>query len=602
MSESPETQNPAPAPKKSRWKKIVAGILATPVVLLVIASFAAGPIARGRVEKAATERLGVPVTLESLSVGLFSGSASLGALTVAQPEGFGDGPLFRLGGLDANVSLSALLGGRVEVTEVTVREPAVKLVRGADGRLNYQVLLDKLAQAPPPAEGSPAPSDAPPEAPAPPKPFLLKSLTVTGTSLTLEDMGSQESATLLIATLGVADVALNDTERAKDPMRLRVEGFELAGPWEAGKGAPLLAFGAFEVAPVLASLGGEQPYLTEVSLSGLKGMVTKNEADETNAAALAALGQRFAPPEKEEPAGEGASAADASQASQPDKADGQGKAAPKPFRIDRVAFKDLELTYAEAGQEPVVVTLASLGAENLTRPQAPGAPTKIDAAVRLLGSEVKADVSGLILEQDAARTDAAFGIAVSMLPLPELTQRAGGDIQFESGLLNVTAKGAVAKKKLRADLSITGQDLKLGGSKKGGIAGLVDVSAQRTGVATAIEMIRKPGSRDTVPVEFPLEVDLSTGKPARKVALAALDGFLDAARKASAQKLVGGVTDVGEGVVGAAGTVGGTAADAVGEAAGTVGDAAKGVTGAIGGLFGGGKKDEKEEKQKKGKD
>jgi hypothetical protein len=600
MSQSPEAAAgtaPGSAPKKCRRKKILAAIAAAPILGLVIATFAAGPIVRGQVEKIGTEKLGVPVTLDSLSIGLFSGSASIGTLTVAQPEGFGTEPLFRLGGVEANVSLSALLSGRVEVTEFTVREPAVNLVRSADGRLNYQVLRENLTRAPAPAERPPAPPrDEPAPAPAPAKPFLLKALTVSRTSVTLTDLGSQEKASLGIATIGLQDFAMNDPERAKDPVRLRIEGFELAGPWEFGKGTPLLSFGALEVARVVASLDGEQPHLTEVSLSGLKALVSKNKAGETNGSALAALGQRFAVEEKEDSGAAAPASGTDRQAPQRGERDRTDTAAPpKPFRIDNLAFKDLVLTYLEPDQQPIVITLANLTATNLTRPQIPGASTTIDATVRMLESEVTAKIAGLLLEQDAAKTDATFDVAVRRLPLAPLTERAGGNIQFESGLLSVTTKGTVAKKKLLADITITGQDLKLAGSKKGGIAGLVDLSAGRTGVATAIEMIRKPNSRDTVPVEFPLEVDLSTGKPARKVALAVLDGFLGAARKASAQKLVDGVSDVGEGVAGAAGTVGGAAADA-----------AKGVTGAIGGILGGGRKDEKEgkerEKERKKKD
>jgi uncharacterized protein involved in outer membrane biogenesis len=111
------------------------------------------PEFKARVAREASALVGTKVQLESVDVSLFRG-IRLGGIRARNPPGFG-GDLFTVEGAKLSYDLWQLLRGRIQVDELTLRQPAITLV--TDGRaFNYQ----KLSAAAPPGAQAPVPAAA----------------------------------------------------------------------------------------------------------------------------------------------------------------------------------------------------------------------------------------------------------------------------------------------------------------------------------------------------------------------------------------------------------------------------------------------------------
>lgn len=100
-------------------------------------------------------------------------------------------------------SLSAILGGRMELGEILVGTPVVTLVQNADGTSNLDPILKKLA------EGAPAPASSAPPAAGKPLQIDLRSLTVENGSFTYRATapdGGRMSAEVTAFSVKVTDL------------------------------------------------------------------------------------------------------------------------------------------------------------------------------------------------------------------------------------------------------------------------------------------------------------------------------------------------------------------------------------------------------------
>ncbi|GEM_PF-3938592 len=104
---------------------------------------------RDRIE-AEAKAAGIPVTVESVSLGWFSG-ASLDGVEIANVEGGSDSPLLRIRRLHVDADLLALLSHQVHVRKLSLEDLELSLEqRGKDGLWNIQA----LAPRPPAADAS----------------------------------------------------------------------------------------------------------------------------------------------------------------------------------------------------------------------------------------------------------------------------------------------------------------------------------------------------------------------------------------------------------------------------------------------------------------
>jgi len=118
------------------------------VVLLLIIAVAAfyflsniDSIAKGIIEDAGTEVVGTNVSVESVSIKLTEGSASIKNLSVANPPGFSDQPAFRFNEISAVVDIGTGVVEKIYTTEPEIR------VEVKDGRSNFEVLNKNIQES-----------------------------------------------------------------------------------------------------------------------------------------------------------------------------------------------------------------------------------------------------------------------------------------------------------------------------------------------------------------------------------------------------------------------------------------------------------------------
>jgi len=124
------------------------GLVLVVVVLLLVVAVGAGvffidSLAKSGIEKGATYAMGVEAKLGSASVGLTSGTFSMGHLSIANPPGYKDAQFFGLGHGGVSVSLGSLNQDVVRVPSLELSDITVSLERNASGS-NYQTILNNL--------------------------------------------------------------------------------------------------------------------------------------------------------------------------------------------------------------------------------------------------------------------------------------------------------------------------------------------------------------------------------------------------------------------------------------------------------------------------
>ena len=174
---SPAAAPGAVPPRPKRWKRwliIIAGSLVGLVLLLVLLTpVIVNRLVRPKLVAALSAQLKAPVAIESASFSWFSGLAVEG-VKVGNVPGEDAGELFTLAGVQADVSLPALLMGHIVLKrDLVFDSPQIRLVIHADGTTNVQALLANLGPAAPatsPASAAPAPKPATASGPAAPAP------------------------------------------------------------------------------------------------------------------------------------------------------------------------------------------------------------------------------------------------------------------------------------------------------------------------------------------------------------------------------------------------------------------------------------------------
>ncbi len=105
-----------------------------------------GRVVKAGVEKGGSLILGVPVSLESVSVSL-TGSVGLEGLKMGSPEGFSAPRMFRLGRMHVNADPWSLRRPVMVVHEIIVDGPDITMEL-AQGKANWSVLTERLKREP----------------------------------------------------------------------------------------------------------------------------------------------------------------------------------------------------------------------------------------------------------------------------------------------------------------------------------------------------------------------------------------------------------------------------------------------------------------------
>ncbi len=187
-----------------KWIKRVVVLLVLVVVLVaVIAVIAIDRIAKTGVEKGGTYAMGVETKLNSIHVGLFSGSVSLDGLSIANPGGFKAENFMSLGDGSVEVTLGSLMSDKVEVPSLKLNNINLALEKDK-GTANYQVILDNLAKVTGGGE------DPAPDAAEEGKKFIIKEIVITDVKVKAEVIGGMS------VPINIPEIILTDVGTDSD--------------------------------------------------------------------------------------------------------------------------------------------------------------------------------------------------------------------------------------------------------------------------------------------------------------------------------------------------------------------------------------------------
>jgi hypothetical protein len=127
------------------WLKVVLGVVAALILLVVAAILYADSIAKRAVERSTSQTLGVETSLASLSLAIAGGQAKLKAFEAENPTagGFKADHFLTIGDGEVVATLGSLLGDEVQIPKVELRKLDVILEK-AGGKNNYDVILANM--------------------------------------------------------------------------------------------------------------------------------------------------------------------------------------------------------------------------------------------------------------------------------------------------------------------------------------------------------------------------------------------------------------------------------------------------------------------------
>jgi AsmA protein len=133
--------------KLLKWIAIVVAILI--VIALVLPFLINVNSFRPQIESDLTDALGRKVTVGNLSLSILSGSVGADDIAIADDPAFASAPFIRAKALKVGVEMIPLIFSKqLHVTELTLTEPQVALMRTPSGRWNYSSLGGNSAKKP----------------------------------------------------------------------------------------------------------------------------------------------------------------------------------------------------------------------------------------------------------------------------------------------------------------------------------------------------------------------------------------------------------------------------------------------------------------------
>jgi AsmA protein len=173
----------------NRIVKIVAIVLGVLILILItIPFFIDANTFRPQLEPGLSDALGRPVKVGNLSLSLFAGAVSADEISIADDPAFSKTPFVQAKSLKVGVELIPLIfSKKLNVTDLTLKEPAISLVRSENGeQWNFSSLGNKSAAAPKAAQ--PAAGTSPSANPN----VSVAKLNVQDGRLTISRAGSAE--------------------------------------------------------------------------------------------------------------------------------------------------------------------------------------------------------------------------------------------------------------------------------------------------------------------------------------------------------------------------------------------------------------------------
>ena len=176
-------------PRRRTGLRVAGGIAAAVAIFGLAGYFGGPPLIRSLAASQASEALGRKVTIGTAQVRPFSLAATVGDVTIFEPDG--TTPMLTLGSADIDASIASLWRLAPVVDAVHIDRLAVHVVREADGRLSFDDIRDRLEARPKgPDDGEPAR-------------FSINNIALTESSLRFDDkmLGETQRVDHLTVTL-----------------------------------------------------------------------------------------------------------------------------------------------------------------------------------------------------------------------------------------------------------------------------------------------------------------------------------------------------------------------------------------------------------------
>ncbi|MGA7504229.1 MAG: AsmA family protein [Candidatus Sulfotelmatobacter sp.] len=205
MSTLPQS-NPSPRlrivhsqklPKMGRGVKIAAIIVAAVVVILLcVPLFINGNSFRPELESQLTQTFGRQVKVGNLSVSIFSGSVNADDISIAGDPAFSKTDFVHAKSLKVGVEIIPLVFSKtLHVTDLTLNQPAINLVRSQDGqRWNFSSLGSNTPPANAPSTNAPTQPNAAKSSPSGAPNLSVNKLQISNGSVTVSQLGSAQPA------------------------------------------------------------------------------------------------------------------------------------------------------------------------------------------------------------------------------------------------------------------------------------------------------------------------------------------------------------------------------------------------------------------------
>jgi len=142
----------------SKGRKIVVGLAIFLLAVIFILPYVLGMALRANVEKKIAEAVNAPVKLGGLAITVLTPGATLSDLEVGEASALTGGqPLAKIGTLRATVGWGTVFGGDLHVTGLTIKEAQVHVGADEQGASTLAQFLDKM---PPTTRAAPLPVDS----------------------------------------------------------------------------------------------------------------------------------------------------------------------------------------------------------------------------------------------------------------------------------------------------------------------------------------------------------------------------------------------------------------------------------------------------------
>jgi AsmA protein len=141
-----------------RILKIAGIVIAILVVILVAIPFFINVNSfRPKIEATASEALGREVKVGNLSLSILTGSVSADNISIAEDPAFGKAPFVTAKSLKVGVEVMPLITSKeIRVTDITLEQPQITLLKTADGKWNFSSLGGKTTERSSPSSSSSA--------------------------------------------------------------------------------------------------------------------------------------------------------------------------------------------------------------------------------------------------------------------------------------------------------------------------------------------------------------------------------------------------------------------------------------------------------------